>query len=275
MPNPQPVPTMRPERPGNALTEAGHGWSLAWSAPGVRAALTTRAGGMSLAPFDSLNLGSHVGDDPVAVQCNRERVAEGLSTRPVWLNQVHGTDVEWLHGTSPDGLTADGVCTFERGLACTIMVADCLPVLLSDTQGSAVAAAHAGWRGLAGRGGRGILDHTVESLRERVSRDVDLMAWLGPCIGPQAFEVGAEVLTAFVENGFDMRGLGEPHPERPDKWLLNLAGLARQRLERLGVQTLDGNDGQAGWCTVSDASRWFSHRRDRVSGRLAALIWRV
>jgi YfiH family protein len=120
---------------------------------------------VSHAPYDSLNLGSHVGDDTAAVQTNRQRVAQGLSTKPVWLNQVHGTEVTWLDNTSPDGLTADGVCSLERGVACTIMVADCLPVLLSDSQGQVVAAAHAGWRGLAGHAGRGILDNTVRALR--------------------------------------------------------------------------------------------------------------
>jgi YfiH family protein len=202
-------------------------------------------------------------------------VAKGLSTRPVWLHQVHGTDVAWLDHASPDGLTADGVCTLERGVACTIMVADCLPVLLSDSQGQVVAAAHAGWRGLAGQDGHGILDSTVRALREQASPQVELMAWLGPCIGPQAFEVGPEVVDAFVANGFHPHGLSRPHPGQAGKWLLDLAGLARQRLQQLGVTTLAGNDGHAGWCTVTDTARWFSHRRDRVSGRLAALIWRT
>ena len=250
-------------------------WLLDWSVPGVRAAFTTRAGGVSAAPFDSLNLGSHVGDDPVAVQTNRDRVSLGLKTRPVWLNQVHGTDVHWLDASTPDGLSADGVCTAERGVACTIMVADCLPVLLADSQGRAVAAAHAGWRGLAGQAGRGILDNTVQALRERLPASAQLQAWLGPCIGPQAFEVGPEVPREFQANGFDTEAFVRAHVDRPGKWLMSLAGLARQRLAQLGVRHVAGNDGSEAWCTVGDATRWFSHRRDRVSGRLAALVWRV
>lgn len=275
MPNPRPALTTKPDAGLATFAGSGASWALNWDVPGVRAAITTRVGGASPAPFDSLNLGGHVGDDPAAVQSNRDRVAQGLATRPIWLNQVHGTQVEWLTPSHADGLTADGVCTVERGLACTIMVADCLPVLLADAQGQAVGAAHAGWRGLAGLAGQGIVDNTVRALRGRVGADAEIQAWLGPCIGPQAFEVGAEVPQAFAQNGFDIRGLAEVHPERPGKWLLNLAGLARQRLERLGIQTIRGNDGTASWCTVSDPARWFSHRRDRVSGRLAALIWRV
>lgn len=271
---PAPAPITNPE-PAIGIPLAGPGvWPLTWEVPGVQAALTTRAGGVSCSPYDSLNLGNHVGDAALAVQTNRERVSQGLATRPVWLNQVHGTDVAWLDDASADGLTADGACTLERGVACTILMADCLPVLLSDSQGRVVAAAHAGWRGLAGQAGPGIVDNTVQALRERVSHDVELRAWLGPCIGPQAFEVGPEVVDAFACNGFDPRGLGQPHPERAGKWLLDLAGLARQRLLQLGVTSIAGNDGSAGWCTVSDATRWFSHRRDRVSGRMAALIWR-
>ncbi len=275
MPNLPPAPTTNPDPlPGISLAGSGV-WPLSWEVPGVQAALTTRAGGVSCSPYDSLNLGNHVGDDAAAVQTNRDRVAHRLATRPVWLNQVHGTDVAWLDNASADGLTADGVCTLAQGVACTILVADCLPVLLSDSQGRVVAAAHAGWRGLAGQAGRGILDNTVRAMRERVSPNIDLRAWLGPCIGPQAFEVGPEVVDAFAGNGFDPQGLSQPHPQRAGKWLLNLPGLARQRLQQLGVTSLAGNDGSAGWCTVSDATRWFSHRRDRVSGRLAALIWRT
>jgi YfiH family protein len=250
-------------------------WRLDWAVPGVGAAVTSRAGGRSRAPYDSLNLGSHVGDDPESVRSNRDQVAQSLSTRPVWLNQVHGTQVQWLAPDSSDGLTTDAVCTVERGLACTIMVADCLPVLLADTQGRAVGAAHAGWRGLAGQAGRGIVDNTVQALRERLPGDARLTAWLGPCIGPEAFEVGAEVPQAFEANGFETQGLARPHPLQADKWFLDLAGLARQRLQALGVQDIQGNDGAAPWCTVGNPDQWFSHRRDRVSGRLAALIWRI
>ena len=275
MPNPPPAPTTRLEPGSRPMKHPGNAWTLVWDTPGVRAAMTTRQGGVSHPPYDSLNLGTHVGDDPPAVRSNRQQVAQGLSVRPVWLNQVHGAEVRWLEDDSPDDLVADGVCTQSRGLACTILVADCLPVLLADAQGRAVAAAHAGWRGLAGQGGRGILDNTVHALRERLTPQAELRAWLGPCIGPHVFEVGHEVLDAFADNGFDTEGLSRPYPGRAGKWLLDLAGLARQRLARLGVSAIQGNDGHADWCTVSNPSRWFSHRRDRVSGRLAALIWRT
>jgi YfiH family protein len=249
-------------------------WLPTGQVPGVRMACTWRRGGVSEAPYDSLNLGLHVGDDAQAVQRNRDRVTQALEARPVWLNQVHGTDVHWLNADSPDGLTADAVCTTVPGLACTIMVADCLPVLLTDTQGRVVAAAHAGWRGLAGDAGRGVLDTTVKALQSRLPPSADLLAWLGPCIGPQAFEVGAEVCQAFRDNGFETEGLSRAHDQSPDKWWLDLAGLARQRLNRLGVRHIHGNDSTRTWCTVSNPERWFSHRRDRVSGRFAALIWR-
>jgi YfiH family protein len=257
------------------MTLANGWWLPDWDVPGVRVACTARGGGVSRAPYDTLNLGLHVGDDPQAVLHNRTRVAQGLQTRPVWLNQVHGTDVRWLDRQSPDGLTADAVCTTDAGVACTIMVADCLPILLTDRQGRAVAAAHAGWRGLAGEGGRGILDTTVQALRTQLPGSLELLAWLGPCIGPQALEVGAEVGQAFRDSGFDTQGLSQPHPEHAGKWWLDLAGLARQRLGQLGVHEVQGNDGTPAWCTVASPEHWFSHRRDRVSGRFAALIWRT
>lgn len=242
---------------------------------GVGAWMSTRTGGCSPAPYDSLNLGDHVGDDAQHVQANRAALARAMGVQPVFLRQVHGTAVCELGAGSPDGMVADACYTFSPDLACTIMVADCLPVLLSDSQGRVVAAAHAGWRGLAGHAGQGILDHTIRAMREQLSPPAELRAWLGPCIGPQAFEVGPEVVEAFASNGFTPQGLSQPHPERAEKWLLDLPGLARQRLQQLGVSAIGGNDGSADWCTVSDPARWFSHRRDRVSGRLAALIWRT
>lgn len=248
-------------------------WCPDWTVPGVRVACTLRTGGVSQAPYDTLNLGLHVGDDPQAVLSNREQVAHGLQTRPVWLNQVHGTDVHWLDENSQDGLTADAVCTHTRGVACTIMVADCLPILLADTQGRAVAAIHAGWRGLAGTAGQGVVDTTMQALRNHLPAQAELQAWLGPCIGPQAFEVGSEVCQAFRDNGFDTAGLSQPRDGHAGKWWLDLAGLARQRLSQWGVSRIQGNDGSPDWCTVRDTRRWFSHRRDRVSGRMAALIW--
>ena len=176
------------------------------------------------------------------------------------------------------GAQADGCVATAAGTACTIMVADCLPVLLTDSEGRAVAAAHAGWRGLAGKAGRGILETVVGALHERLSRhepgaEGELLAWLGPCIGPQAFEVGAEVRAAFVCVNAEAAAMFMPHT--PGKWLADLAGLARLRLAALGVKSIHGNDSGGAWCTVSNPSRFFSHRRDRVSGRFAASIWRA
>lgn len=267
-----------------------------WPVPTqVRAVCTTRAGGQSLPPYDSLNLGDHVGDAPQAVRANRAMLAAQLQARPVFLQQVHGTQVLPLTADTPDATVADACLTALRGVACTIMVADCLPVLFTDVRGRAVAAAHAGWRGLAG----GVLEQTCHALRaclqglnsapnrppvpvksmwdatESVAHDdaagADILAWLGPCIGPQAFEVGDEVRAAFVAHNAQALALFVPHT--PGKWLADLAGLARQRLAAMGVTRVHGNDGSAPWCTVANPSRFFSHRRDRVSGRFAASIW--
>lgn len=245
--------------------------------PGVHALCSLRAGGVSPAPYDSLNLGGHVGDDPANVAENRRRFEAALGARPVFLDQVHGSAVVRLAAITPDGAQADGCWTRERGVACTIMVADCLPVLLADLQGSCVAAAHCGWRGLAGQGRRGVLEslwaqwwpQLARSPAEAASRTV---AWLGPCIGPQAFEVGGEVKSVFeaAQPGAASRFT---RAVAPGKWLADLPGLARDRLAALGIASTSGNDGTARWCTVTNASRFFSHRRDRLSGRFAAAIW--
>ena len=252
-----------------------------WPTPAhVRAVCTTRAGGRSVPPYDSLNLGDHVGDDPQAVAANRERLQQALGARPVFLRQVHGWSTAELHAATADGTEADACCTTERGVACTIMVADCLPVLLTDLAGTAVAAAHAGWRGLAGAQGRGVLEAALEALGRaapvpRAHAASETMAWLGPCIGPEAFEVGAEVRAAFVAH--DPQAAALFLPQREGKWLADLQGLARQRLQALGVTKIYGNDGSAPWCTVAQPSRFFSHRRDHLvrggSGRLAACIF--
>lgn len=241
-----------------------------WPAPAtVRAVCTTRAGGRSQPPYDSLNLGDHVGDDPLAVGSNRAVLAQALGARPVFLQQVHGRGVVALDAHTPHGTEADACLTRERGVACTIMVADCLPLLFTDTRGSVVAAAHAGWRGLAGEGGVGV----IETLHAALQVDArELMVWLGPCIGPQAFEVGDEVRAAF-EAG-NPRATSCFHPAAASgKWLADLPTLARLRLAALGITQVYGNDGSPSWCTVTQPSRFFSHRRDRVSGRLAACIW--
>jgi YfiH family protein len=243
-----------------------------WPAPaGVRAFCSERAGGVSAPPYDTLNLGDHVGDDEAAVQENRRRYAGRLAARPVFLNQVHGHAVVRLTAGTPDMSEADACWTTERGLACTIMVADCLPVLLADRQGQVVGAAHCGWRGLAGEKGAGVLEALWSAMRELVDGPDQMMAWLGPCIGPDAFEVGPEVRAAFTATDPEAASLFRPHGQ--GKFLGDLPALTRRRLAALGIRSVHGNDGSAEWCTVGNPSRFFSHRRDRVSGRLAASVW--
>jgi YfiH family protein len=239
-----------------------------WPLPaGVRAHCSERAGGVSAPPYDTLNLGDHVGDDPVAVAENRRRYALSLAARSVFLQQVHGCGVVRLDANTPDGTEADACWTTERGLACTMMVADCLPVLLCDAQGTIVGAAHCGWRGLAG----GVLEALCARMRAAGAQE--LRAWLGPCIGPEAFEVGPEVRSAFLAQDAHADALFRPHAA--GKFLADLPGLARRRLAAMSVDAVSGNDGNRAWCTVSNPSRFFSHRRDRVSGRFAASIWRA
>jgi polyphenol oxidase len=239
-----------------------------WPAPaGVHAWCSERAGGVSAAPYDTLNLGDHVGDDELAVQENRRRYAATLQAHPVFLRQVHGRGVLRLEADTSDQAEADACWTTERGVACTMMVADCLPVLVTDAQGSVVGAAHCGWRGLAG----GVLEALWTQMRPMVGHASDAIAWLGPCIGPEAFEVGPEVRDAFLADDPKAGALFRPHAQ--GKFLADLPGLARRRLAALGIAAVHGNDGSPAWCTVTDASRFFSHRRDRVSGRFAASVW--
>ncbi len=246
----------------------------AWPLPaGVQALCTTRAGGVSMPPFDSFNLGDHVRDDPAHVAANR-RILAGLTTPavPVFLQQVHGTRVLRLRAdrvADSQGDQADACLTTEPGVACTIMVADCLPVLFAHASGRAVAAAHAGWRGLAA----GVLEATVQALADAAGPGA-ISAWLGPCIGPSAFEVGEEVREAF---GASEEALACFVPQGHGKWLADLPSLARLRLQRAGVTDLNGNDGTPAWCTVTQESVFFSHRRDAdrlgSTGRMAACIW--
>lgn len=248
----------------------------------VGALMSARAGGVSVGPYAQCNLGDHVQDDAKAVAHNRGLFAQALQAQPVWMTQVHGNrvirltrDADYLGPqgqiTQPE---ADGALTTERGLACTVMVADCLPVLLAAPEGRGVAALHAGWRGLAGAGsmqGRGILHTGVQALCEAASCDpADLHAWLGPCIGPAHFEVGGDVLMGFGLDPQAVQGHLRFKPLRTatSKWLADLPGLARDVLRSLSVTQVSGGD----WCTVSDASRFFSFRRDRVTGRQAAGI---
>ena len=249
-------------------------------APNVRAVFTTRQGGLSAAPYDSLNLGSHVGDDPAAVAHNRALLRQYLGLEPNYLEQVHSTRVVLLDAVLPDTACADGSATRTPGVACTVMVADCLPVLLSDRHGRWVAALHAGWRGLLGAAGVGVLEQGVAAYCKEfgalapvdsAQAATDLIAWLGPCIGPTAFEVGAEVRQAFVEADAGAAQCFQPLLQ--GKWLADLPALARRRLAACGVTAVHGNDGSLPWCTVSNPARFFSHRRDRVSGRMAACVW--
>jgi len=236
-----------------------------WPAPPhVRAACSTRAGGVSTGPYESLNLGDHVGDSVENVARNRGLFVEALGARPVFMKQVHGAHAVELTDATADGVEADACYTAATGVACTIMVADCLPVLLADAEGRAVAAAHAGWRGLAS----GAVEAACAGLPAG-----GRLAWLGPCIGPTAFEVGPEVKEAFERHDAAAAPLFRPYGA--GKFLADLPGLARRRLQALGITAIYGNDGSDPWCTVRSSSRFFSYRRDRTSGRFAASIWRV
>ncbi len=238
-----------------------------WPAPArVRALCTTRSGGVSTGRYDSFNLGDHVGDQAQDVAANRARLADLAAVRPVFLQQVHSTDVAVLDAQTPDGTVADGCTTKATGVACTIMVADCLPVLFTDAAGDRVAAVHAGWRGLA--------SGALEQAFGHFGTGLPTMAWLGPCIGPKAFEVGAEVKAAFEAQSSAATKCFVPSAS-PGKWMANLPALARQRLLAMGVDAVYGNDGSDAWCTFNNSSQFFSYRRDGVTGRFAALIWKV
>ncbi|WP_179106864.1 peptidoglycan editing factor PgeF [Variovorax sp. KK3] len=240
-----------------------------WPAPpGVQALCTTRQGGVSRGVYDSLNLGDHVGDAPGDVAINRVRLRDAIGARPVFLQQVHGTALQTLECASTDGAAADACTTTSDGVACTIMVADCLPVLFTDRAGRRVAAAHAGWRGLAA----GVLERAVGAFAPEAAPP-DLIAWLGPCIGPDAFEVSDEVRAVFAAAAPEAASCFRPGVAA-GKWTADLAGLARQRLRAAGVAQVYGNDGSIAWCTVNNPLLFFSHRRDRTSGRFAACIWR-
>ena len=249
-----------------------------WPAPsGVRAVFTTRAGGLSAVPYDSLNLGDHVGDLPARVAANRALLRQALGSHAVFLQQVHGSEVLALDAAMEDGLQADACMTKDAGVACTIMVADCLPVLLATEDGAMVAAAHAGWRGLAGgKDAKGVL----ESVHAAMNTHARTIAWLGPCIGPSSFEVGPEVKAAFEAGQPEAASLFAP--TGAGKYLADLPGLARLRLKALGITNVYGNDGSDAWCTVRNPSKFFSHRRDAgpagngfgTTGRMAACIWR-
>jgi YfiH family protein len=231
--------------------------------PNVHAAFSLRLGGVSEAPFDSLNVGAHVGDDLAHVSENRHRIeaALALPASPRWLTQVHGTnvlDVDPDVEAAPEG--ADAVVLRHPGAVAVIQVADCLPVLLAAADGRAVAAAHAGWRGLAA----GILEATVERLAEPAG---SLMAWLGPAIGPAHFEVGDDVRAAFTQQD---PGAAEAFaPNARGRWQCDLVQLAHRRLRALGVRQVYGGR----WCTFADPTRFFSYRREGRCGRMGAFVW--
>ncbi|NIF30171.1 peptidoglycan editing factor PgeF [Pantoea sp. Tr-811] len=230
-----------------------------WPAPAsVRACVTTREGGVSLAPFASFNLGDHVGDAPLAVAENRRRLSDEFAIQPAWLKQVHGQVVA---DANPAVVAeADASWTSQPGIACAVMTADCLPALFCDRAGTRVAAAHAGWRGLAG----GVLEATLDRL---ALAPEEVLVWLGPAIGPAAFEVGLEVREAFTAvHPEAARAFVEG--ERPGKLMADIYELARIRLAARGVTAVYGG----GLCTVSD-ERFFSYRRTPQGGRFASLVW--
>lgn len=235
-----------------------------WPLPeGVAACSSTRIGGVSLPPYDSLNLGAHCGDDPVSVEENRRRMfaAGGLPSKPVWLEQVHGKDVLKLSGEPYASKRADASYSNTPGTVCAVMTADCLPVLFCNREGTEVAAAHAGWRGLCA----GVLEATIACFADKPQ---NLMAWLGPAIGPQAFEVGPEVREAFI--AVDARAESAFRPSG-EKYFADIYALARQRLAAAGVSEVFGGDR----CTFSEKSEFFSYRRDKVTGRMASFIWLI
>ena len=222
--------------------------------------MTTREGGVSSPPWDSFNLGDHVGDDAAQVAENRARLRVQLPAEPAWLKQIHGATVV---DAGSDVLTADASVTRQAGCVCAVLTADCLPVLFCDRAGRVVAAAHAGWRGLA----QGVLEATVAAMQEPPG---EVLAWMGAAIGPHAFEVGDEVRQAFIKQHPEAAAAFVPDPSGvPGKWLADIYQLARIRLNRVGVHAIYGG----GRCTFNEADRFYSYRRDGVTGRMASLIW--
>jgi YfiH family protein len=247
-----------------------------WPLPkGICAAITTRLGGVSATPYASLNLGTHVGDDPQRVRQNRMLLTASLPREPIWLNQVHGTDI-WTDNSENDSasLNADGAVSIQLHQVLAIMTADCLPVLLCDHTGAVIGAAHAGWRGLC----HGVIDHTIEYMFNLVRADdrskfnASISAYLGPAIGQAHFEVGAEVRDIFLST-YQSRSLVENcflPSKNENKYMADLHGLARIRLQEIGVEEIHGQS----HCCYEDRMHFFSYRRDKVTGRFASLIWK-
>jgi YfiH family protein len=234
-----------------------------WPAPAnVKTLQTTRIGGVSKAPYASLNLGAHVNDDAIAVATNRQLLRQYLPSEPVWVNQVDGIEV--IDAAQSSCLqNADASFTTKSSVVCVTMTADCLPVLLCDKTGKVVAAIHAGWRGLCD----GAMEAAINKMPARPS---DILAWLGPAIGPSAFEVGDDVRQQFMQQDSEAVQAFKTHG---DKWLCNIYSIAKQRLNKLGVTEVYGGGINEDFCTYTDESRFFSFRRDNVTGRMASLIW--
>ncbi|MFQ2270133.1 peptidoglycan editing factor PgeF [Aeromonas enteropelogenes] len=235
-----------------------------WPAPAhVRALSTTRDGGVSEGVFAGLNLGAHVGDEMARVEANRARLQqEAVIPGPLnWLNQVHGIVVHPVSHQYESAPDADAACAHETGLACIVMTADCLPVLFCDRAGTRVAAAHAGWRGLHA----GVLEASINAMG---CEPAEILAWLGPAIGPQAFEVGGEVREAFIAEQVEAVSAFTPSANA-GKWLADIYQLARLRLARAGVTAVYGGE----YCTFSDGEQFYSYRRDGQTGRMASIIW--
>jgi hypothetical protein len=251
----------------SGLHASGLDWIVPdWPAPAhVGALATTRRGGVSAGPLAAMNLGRKGHDEPSALAENRRRLAEFLPSPPIWLEQVHGTAVATLTRETAilPAPVADAAVTRERGVVCAILTADCLPVLFADRAGVAVGIAHAGWRGLAA----GVLEATIAALAALGAHREDLVAWLGPAIGPTRFEVGADVRDAFCADDDGAAACFTPRGQA--KWHADLYGLARRRLTRSGVTRVSGG----GCCTFTDEARFFSHRRDPQTGRMAATVW--
>jgi len=237
-----------------------------WPAPAnVHALQTTRHGGISLAPYNNLNLGGHVQDDLLHVAHNRQLLSQFLPSEPVWLNQTHGINV--VDTANADCVpNADASFTIRPNSVCVVMTADCLPILLCDKAGTAVASIHAGWRSLCD----GVIEETVRKMPVDVNQ---LMAWLGPAIGPQAFEVGGEVKAQFIAKDVQGEVAFKSVSDKDDKWLADIYKLATQRLNRAGVNQVYGGGQQETYCTFTDEQHFFSFRRDNLTGRMATLIW--
>lgn len=243
-----------------------------WPAPvNVKALQTKRTGGVSLAPHDSLNFGSHVNDDPIHVAQNRQMLSQFLPSEPVWLNQTHSINV--VDAAKANCVpNADASFSTQKNVVCVVMTADCLPVLLCDKAGKIVVAVHAGWRGLCD----GALEASIDAAcRAAQIIPNDLMAWLGPAIGPNAFEVGGEVRAQFMAQDGQAEAAFKPHGDnqKQDKWFCNIYQIAAQRLNNVGITQIYGGGIDTDFCTFTQKEQFFSYRRDGVTGRMASLIW--